>query len=190
MVLHVRGLRLSTHPKPRSSRVALRSPVRIAVVTARWNTAVTDRLLRGAVRAAREAGVPVSRYTVAGAFELPAAVEMLALTGRFAAIVPLGCLIRGETAHFDVLSNAVCRALIDAGIRHAVAVPFGVLTCETTDQAVARSGGAAGDLGAEAMAAALGLVALRQSVVPLAEQAETSATLTATPQRERQSRIS
>lgn len=91
-------------------------------------------------------------------------MALLAETGRYDAIVPLGCLVRGETSHFDVLAHAVARALIELSMRYAVAIPFGVLTVESIEQAKARAGGSEGNLGASAMDAALELVALRQAV--------------------------
>lgn len=109
--------------------------------------------------------------TVAGSFELPAAVAALADTGRYDAIVPIGRLIRGETPHFQVLADAVASGLIELPITCPAAIPFGVLTCDTLARAKARGGGRRGNRGAEWMDAALGMVALRQS---LASQARTS----------------
>ena len=137
---------------------------RVAIVRARWNEDVTLALEGGAVERAGRAGASVDLYEVAGSYELTAAVAMLADTGRYDAIVPLGCLIRGETAHFDVLAHAVARGLIELSAMYPVAIPFGVLTCETADQAKARAGGSEGNLGADAMDAALEMVALRQAV--------------------------
>lgn len=134
------------------------------MVTARWNAEVTDRLCAAAVATARDAGASVDSYTVAGSFELPAAVAALAETGRYDAIVPVGCLIRGDTPHFQVLADAVAFGLMELSIAYPAAIPFGVLTCDTLAQAKARSGGRAGNKGAEWMEAALGMVALRQSV--------------------------
>lgn len=109
--------------------------------------------------------------TVAGSFELPAAVAALADTGRYDAIVPIGRLIRGETPHFQVLADAVASGLMELPITCPAAIPFGVLTCDTLARAKARGGGRRGNRGAEWMDAALGMVALRQS---LASQARTS----------------
>jgi 6,7-dimethyl-8-ribityllumazine synthase len=132
-------------------------------VTARWNAEITDRLTTGAVAAAREAGAAVDTFDVAGSFELPAAVATLAETGRYHAIVPIGCLVRGETPHFDVLARAIASGLMELSITYPVAIPFGVLTCDSLAQAKARAGGRLGNKGAEAMDAALGMVALRQT---------------------------
>lgn len=138
--------------------------VRVAVVTARWNAEITDALTKGAIGAAREAAATVDTFTVAGSFELPAAARALAESGRYDAVVPIGCLIRGETPHFDVLAHAVARGLMDLSLATPVAIAFGVLTCDTPAQARARAGGRHGNKGAEAMAAALESVALRQSI--------------------------
>ncbi len=137
---------------------------RVAVVTARWNAEITDRLASGAIAIAREAGAAVDSFNVAGSFELPAAVATLADTGRYDAVVPIGCLIKGDTPHFEFIAAAVARGLMDLSLTYPVAVPFGVLTCNTVAQARARAGGRLGNKGAEAMDAALEMVALRQSV--------------------------
>lgn len=133
------------------------------MVSALWNAEITERLAAGAVAAAREAGAAVDSFTVAGSFELPAAVAMLCDTGRYDAVVPIGCLIRGETPHFDVLAHAVATGLMAISLSYPIAIPFGVLTCDTVAQAKARAGGKQGNKGAEAMAAALALVGLRQA---------------------------
>ena len=139
---------------------------RVAIVQSLWNSAITDALADGAARAAAAAGASCDRFTVAGAFELPAAVRLLAGSGRYDAVVPLGCLIRGETPHFQVLADAVAAGLMTVSLESDVAIPFGVLTCGTLAQAKARAGGRAGNKGAEAMEAALSLVALRQRTAP------------------------
>ena len=136
----------------------------MAIVRARWNEDVTLALEGGAIERAGRSGASVDLFEVAGSFELAAAVALLADTGRYDAIVPLGCLIRGETAHFDVLAHAVARALIDLSTTYPIAIPLGVLTCETVEQAKARAGGSEGNLGAAAMDAALEMVALRQAL--------------------------
>jgi len=137
--------------------------VKVAIVQALWNRDITDVLVDGAVQAAEAAGVAVcERFTVAGAFELPAAAGILARSGRYDAVVPLGCLIRGETPHFRVLADAVAAGLITLSLTTDAAIPFGVLTCATRAQAKARAGGREGNKGAEFMDAALRVVALRQ----------------------------
>jgi 6,7-dimethyl-8-ribityllumazine synthase len=151
----------------RKTRAAIRATStgsRVAIVRARWNEDVTLALERGAIERAAASGATADLFEVAGSFELPGAVALLCDTGRYDAVVPIGCLVRGDTPHFDVLAHAVAGALADLSITYPVAIPFGVLTCETMEQALARAGGSEGNKGAEAMDAALELVALRQAV--------------------------
>jgi 6,7-dimethyl-8-ribityllumazine synthase len=136
----------------------------VAVVAARFNANVTDRLLAGAVSALQDAGATHETFRVPGSFELPAAVRALVGTGRFDAVVPIGCLIRGDTSHFQVIADAVAYGLMRVTLDAEVPVVFGVLTCDTLGQALDRAGGAEGDKGAEAARAALELVALRQAI--------------------------
>src|SRR5256885_16799751 len=150
--------------KTRAAPANVGAGARVAVVRARWNEAVPLALERGAIDRATASGAALDLFEVAGSFELPAAVAMLADTGRYAAIVPIGCLIRGETAHFDVLAHAVTRGLMDLAISYPIAITFAVLTVESVEQAMARAGGSVGNVGAEAMDAALELVALRQAL--------------------------
>jgi len=133
----------------------------VAVVVASWNAEITDRLATAAVETAERAGAKVERFEVAGAFELPAAVALLGDTGRYDAVVPIGCLIKGETPHFSVLADAVASGLMQLSLAYPTAIPFGVLTCDTAAQARARAGGRQGNKGVEAMEAALGMIALR-----------------------------
>ena len=98
-----------------------------------------------------------------GAFELGGAASVVAQTGRYSAIVALGCVVRGETAHVDFVAGEAARGLSDVAVRHGLPVAFGVLTTETMDQALARAGGDAGNKGYEAAEAALRTAdALRQ----------------------------
>ena len=132
--------------------------VRVAVVVARYNEIVTGRLLEGARQCLREKGVPEAQVDVVwvpGAFELPVAAETAAASGRYGAIVALGCVIRGETPHFEYVAGEAARGLGNVALAHRLAVGFGVLTTESLDQAMARAGGTAGNKGYEAAAAAL-----------------------------------
>src|SRR5437660_9040248 len=148
---------------------------RVAIVRARWNDEITRALAQGAIQVALAEGAKVEEFEVAGSFELPPAAAMLARSGRFDAVVPLGCLIRGETAHFDVLAHAIARSLAELAISDLpVAIPFGVLTCETIEQARARSG-PEHNAGAEAMEAALELVSLRHAIASRPARASRSA---------------
>jgi 6,7-dimethyl-8-ribityllumazine synthase len=132
--------------------------IRVAIVAARFNDFVVARLVEGAVDAllrhgASEKNLEIVR--VPGAYDMPLVVRKLALTRRYDAIVALGAVIKGDTAHFDYVagecSSGVARAALDSG----VPVGFGVLTCDTFEQAIDRAGGKAGNKGAEAALAAL-----------------------------------
>ena len=136
---------------------------RVALVRARWNEEITLALERAALERATASGAAVEVFEVPGSFELPAAVALLADTGRYDAIVPLGCLVRGETPHFEILAHAIARAIAELSISYPIAVPFGVLTCDTIEQARARAGDEE-NKGTEFMDAALEMVALRQAV--------------------------
>lgn len=135
-----------------------RSRGRVAVLVSRYNELVTSRLLEGARAALRNAGVAdeaVDVVWVPGAFELPAAAAAAAGTGRYACLVALGAVIRGDTPHFDYVAGEATRGLGDVAVRHALPVGFGVLTVDTMQQATDRAGGAAGNKGYEAAEAAL-----------------------------------
>jgi 6,7-dimethyl-8-ribityllumazine synthase len=125
----------------------------VAVVAARFNGEITNGLLRSALDQLDEAGVPRDAVTimpVPGAFELPLAAMALAKTRRYACVVAIGCVIRGETPHFDFVASEAASGLQLAAIETGVPVSFGLLTCETREQAEARVG-----KGAEAVRAAL-----------------------------------
>jgi 6,7-dimethyl-8-ribityllumazine synthase len=131
---------------------------RVAVIVSRFNEEVTSRLLEGAREALRRQRVPDSRVDVVwvpGAFELPVAAEAAAASDHYDVIVALGCVIRGETAHFEYVAGEAARGLGNVALAHRIAVGFGVLTTETLEQALARAGGPAGNKGGEAAEAAL-----------------------------------
>ncbi|HUB20605.1 MAG TPA: 6,7-dimethyl-8-ribityllumazine synthase [Acidobacteriaceae bacterium] len=138
-----------------------------AIVAARWNSVITDRLLQGALdcllrSGARREHIEVVR--VPGSWEIPAAARQLAERHRFDAIITLGCLIRGETAHYEAIYNEVARGIgqsqQDSGVPHA----FGVLTCETLEQALDRAGLKSGNKGFEAAAAAIEMASLQRRI--------------------------
>jgi 6,7-dimethyl-8-ribityllumazine synthase len=117
---------------------------RFAIVVSRFNEIVTSRLLDGALDTLVQHGVPDGQIDVVwvpGAFEIPTAAGHLAATGRYAAVICLGAVIRGETTHDQHINRAVSLALAEIGVRHQLPVLFGVLTCNTLEQALARSGG-------------------------------------------------
>lgn len=136
----------------------LRPVGRVAVIVSRYNERVTTRLLAGALECCRAAGLAddaVDVLWVAGAFELGAAAAALARSGRYACLVALGAVIRGETPHFDYVAGEAARGLNAAAVQAGIPVAFGVLTVDTLDQALARAGGAAGNKGYEAAEAAI-----------------------------------
>jgi 6,7-dimethyl-8-ribityllumazine synthase len=141
--------------------------MRFAVVSTRWNTVITDRLLQGALDGLYRSGAAkgdVEIIRVPGAWEVPSAARSLAETGRFDAIVTLGCLLRGETAHYEAIYTEVARGIgqsqQETGIPHA----FGVLTCETLEQALDRAGLKAGNKGFEAAIAAIEMVSIQRKL--------------------------
>lgn len=119
--------------------------LRIAIVAARFNSHVTVRLLAGAKRGLAALGVAdddVSVTWVPGAFEIPAAAQAAATSGRADAVIAIGCVIRGETSHYDVVAGQCASGIMRVGLDTGVPVVFGVLTTENLDQALARSAGA------------------------------------------------
>ena len=131
---------------------------RFAVVVSKYNDFITDRLQSGALAALTAAGVAPSDITlvrVPGAFEIPLAALHAAESGRFDAIVCLGCLIRGETAHFEYISSAVSHGLTEAAAATGVPMAFGVLTTNSIEEALARASEGSGNKGHEAAVAAI-----------------------------------
>ncbi len=131
---------------------------RVALVASRFNETVTTELVAGARECLAAHGVPDARIDVVwvpGAFELPLAAAAAAASGRYAAIVALGCVIRGETPHFEYVASEAARGLGAVARERRVAIGFGVLTTDTVEQAMARAGGPSGNKGYEAAEAAL-----------------------------------
>jgi len=131
---------------------------RVAVVASRFNNAITSKLADGATDALVRHGVAAGDIDVVwvpGAWELPAAVRRLMDSERYDAIVALGAVIRGETPHFDFVAGEAARGLARVSAEFDVPIGFGVLTCDTMDQAEARAGGAHGNKGWDAALAAL-----------------------------------
>jgi 6,7-dimethyl-8-ribityllumazine synthase len=127
-------------------------------VSARFNERITERLVEGARAAFREAGVAdgcVEVHWVPGSFELPLAAQRLAATGRYAGIVCLGVVIRGQTPHFEHVAREAAAGLREVALRTSVPVTFGVVTALSEEQAWDRAGGAVGNRGEEAADAAL-----------------------------------
>ncbi len=138
-------------------RGQLRATGRIAILVSQYNERVTSRLLEGALACCRDAGCPEGNIDVVwlpGAFEMGGAASAAAATGRYVAIVALGCVVRGETAHFEFVAREAARGCSEVAVRFGLPVAFGVLTTETMEQALARAGGSAGNKGHEAAEAA------------------------------------
>jgi 6,7-dimethyl-8-ribityllumazine synthase len=140
---------------------------RFAIVVARFNAFITERLLTSACdglvkTGARKADIAVVR--VPGAFEIPLAARTLALTKKYHAIICLGCLLRGDTAHYDVIVNEVTRGIGQSAQETGVPHAFGVLTCENLEQAIDRAGLKMGNKGFEAALAAVEMASLQEAV--------------------------
>ena len=134
-----------------------------AIAVARFYGDLAERLLAGARGAFAEAGDPqLQVFDVPGAFELPLAAKHAAETGRFNGVVCLGAVIRGETDHYDFVCAETARGIMQVQLETGVPCAFGVLTCATMEQALARSGGGKRDQGRHAAEAAMALVALRE----------------------------
>lgn len=137
--------------------------MRIALVVSRYHSFVTDRLEAGARATLRDAGLAdtdIETFAVPGAYEIAQAAQQLAVSGEWQAVVTLGCLIRGETAHFDYIAQAAAHGIMRAAQSTGVPITFGVLTTNTAEEALARAGDGSSNKGREAALAALEMVAL------------------------------
>jgi 6,7-dimethyl-8-ribityllumazine synthase len=142
---------------------------RFAIVVSRFNAFITDRLLQSAFDGlvqcgAKEQDVKIVR--VPGAFEIPVAARTLAETQKYNAIICIGCLLRGDTAHYDVIVNEVARGIGQSAQETAVPHAFGVLTCENLEQAIDRAGLKMGNKGFEAALAAVEMANLKVDIGP------------------------
>jgi 6,7-dimethyl-8-ribityllumazine synthase len=140
---------------------------RIAIVAARFNEAITRKLVDGALAGLAAHGVPEDHVDVAwvpGAFEIPLAARRLARSGRFDGVVCLGAVIRGETAHFDLVANEAARGIAEAGRDSGIPVIFQVLAVDELAQAEDRAGGVHGNKGWDAAEAVLSMVSLLESL--------------------------
>ena len=140
------------------------------IVEARFYDAISDELLRGATRVLDKVGVRYDRVTVPGALEIPAAIAIAIDAAKrrrapYDGVVALGCVIRGETHHFDIVANESARALIDLAVSERLALGNGILTVENEAQANARARVEEGDKGGAAAQAALTMVALKHTLV-------------------------
>jgi 6,7-dimethyl-8-ribityllumazine synthase len=141
--------------------------LRVGIALARFNQAVTQGLLDGALAALLEHGVAedaVDVATVPGAFELPLCAQRLAATGRYDALVCLGAVVRGDTPHFDYVAGAAADGIGRVALRHDLPVAFGLLTTDSMEQALSRAGGDHGNKGYDAAVTALEMVALVRAI--------------------------
>ena len=146
--------------------------LRVGIVVSTYNDFVTNKLLDGAVGALRAAGLGESQIlvaTVPGAFEVPQAARRVAAFGRVDAVVGLGCLIKGETPHFEVIAAAVAHGLTSAAMDSGLPMTFGVLTTNSAEEALARAGAGPTNKGWEAADAALTMSRLFRQLLPTAE---------------------
>jgi 6,7-dimethyl-8-ribityllumazine synthase len=153
-------------PSPRRSARPRRG-ARFAILAARFNEPITKRLLDGALRALTAGGVAeraIDVHWVPGAFELPQAAAHVARTGRYAGVVCVGCVIRGQTPHFDFIAGQAAAGIQRVGLDTGVPTTFGVITALTEAQAVERAGGNVGNRGAEAADAALEMVSFVETM--------------------------
>lgn len=142
----------------------------VAIVTARFNEFITGKLLGGAKDCLERHGLKQSNITevwVPGAFELPLAAQMLAKSGKYEAIIALGCVIRGATPHFDYVCSEAAKGISKVSMDHNLPVAFGVLTTDTIEQAVERAGTKAGNKGWEAAISTIEMVNLASKLKEL-----------------------
>ena len=140
---------------------------RYAIVVARFNEFVTERLLEGAIETLKSHGADddcIVVFRVPGAFELPVAAERIAMEDVYDAIICIGAVIRGDTPHFEYISAEVTRGIGEVALTHDIPVSFGVITVDEVEHAVQRAGGEAGNKGAESALAAIEMVQLFRQI--------------------------
>lgn len=143
------------------------TPLRLAVVVSRFNPEVTEGLLAGTRRELAERGVPLldaDIFHAPGAFEIPLLAQTLAKTGRYAGVICLGCVIKGDTAHFEFISLGAATGLMQATLATGVPITFGILTTYTDEQALIRSRNDAANKGREAAAACVEALATLEKI--------------------------
>ena len=172
-------MKIATHPAVRPRDRLLPMPMhvegslavspdsRFAIVVSRWNSLVTDRLSAAAAQTLRRYGVADDRIVIAkvpGSYELPVVAEQLAASASIHAVICLGAVVQGDTDHDKYINSAVSSGLMSAAQRHRTPISFGVLTCNTMDQALDRAGGKAGNKGEEAALAAIETLSVLQQI--------------------------
>lgn len=134
----------------------------ILIVDSRFYEDIADELLQGATEALNAAGATFDVITVPGAFEVPAAIRFAIETGKYDGYVALGCVIRGETTHYDYVCGESARGLTQLAIEYSAAIGYGILTVENKEQAWARADTSEGNKGAAAASACLTMIAVRR----------------------------
>ena len=144
---------------------------RVLIVEARFYEDIADELAEGAIAVLEKAGVPFERVAVPGTFEVPAAIrfairsmQVRSSTGRYSGFVALGCVIRGETDHYDHIARESSRALMDLATHYSVALGFGILTCENREQAWARASVDQKNVGGSAARACVRMMELKRDM--------------------------
>ncbi|PZC43251.1 MAG: 6,7-dimethyl-8-ribityllumazine synthase [Chloroflexi bacterium] len=143
--------------------------LKIGIVFSRFNNLITSQLLKGAEKTLIDAGVNKQDITIVdvpGALEIPYAAQSLVGSGNFDALITIGCVIRGETSHYEIVANQTVEGINRVSLDNRIPITFGVLTTENVEQAIARSGGDKGNLGIEAALAAIELAGLTKRLSP------------------------
>ena len=135
---------------------------RLLIAAAPYYRAITDLMLRGAEAAVAQGEATLDRVFVPGAFEIPAAIAHAARCGAYDGFVALGCVVRGQTSHYDYVCGESARGLMDLSIREGLAIGYGILTVDTLAQAAERADPERGDKGGEAARACLAIIALKR----------------------------
>lgn len=158
-------------PKAKIQRVTGRLDARgrkFAIVLSRFNSFIGERLLSAALETLERTGANLRKdvkvIQVPGAFEIPQAASRLARSGKFEAIITLGCIIRGETPHFDSVCAGCAKGIEVASVETRTPISFGVLTCNTLEEAIQRAGGKAGNKGVDAAMAAVEMASLMKKI--------------------------
>jgi 6,7-dimethyl-8-ribityllumazine synthase len=177
-----KGLKVLFWQKNRPAQDAMEGELnargmRFGIVVSRWNSFITERLLQGALDALRRSGCreqDIAVVRVPGAFEIPSQARTLAETGKYDAIVTLGCLIRGETDHYEHISTEVTRGIGQSAQETGIPHTYGVLTCDTLEQALDRAGLKAGNKGFEAALSAVEMVSLQRKTGGASRQSKSA----------------
>jgi 6,7-dimethyl-8-ribityllumazine synthase len=149
--------------RDRTTAAAVRTKAHLLIVEARFYERICDELVKGAIAALDRAGATYERVEVPGSLEVPGAIAIAAKTLRFDGFVALGCVLRGETSHYDIVANESARGLVDLTMK-GLCIGNGILTCENEDQAMARARMSEMDKGGAAAEATLAMIRFRRMI--------------------------